>query len=207
MHIKATLQAQQQLRALSASLYTTWLCPAQSALAKAALAAGVAYDRETKSRGPGHALGSPHVHIWMAVADCLAMNATLGAEQRQFWQHLVAGFNTLGMEATGQMVKHFRVKTTYNGSKNKNKSSGSGSNASSTQQKSDDASESRVLITLYVDPLIRLQVNGIPLKDTELASAIKYAVHLAVAASGGSMQSGQAPKGQLERLLEAQLRR
>jgi len=161
------------MRAANASLYSTWLCPTSSVICRAAADAGVAYDREVKAKGVGHKLGSPHVHVWLAVVDALAMDESLSLEQKEFWRCLGEGFGTMGMEATACVVTHFRVKNTFSGGQSSAKPKSAGGSSSSRPPAS--ASESRAdmsKLVLSLDATVRVTVPNIQLKDAELVTTI-----------------------------------
>lgn len=62
-------------------------------------------------------------------------------------------------------------------------------------------------ITLSIDPLHPHALVGITDKGVELAAIIKMRFNVAVLAMGGERKTGQAPRGQMERLMEARLRK
>ena len=69
------------------------------------------------------------------------------------------------------------------------------------------AAGDRAKITMAVDPLHPHQLDGIAETGVELATAIREQFHKAIVQCGGQRMNGQAPKGQLERLMEARLKR
>ena len=187
---KVGLQTQQQLRQVQAALFVTWLCPNASSLVAAATRAGVNYDAAVKAKGPGHKLGSPHTHVWAGVVDALAKDELL-AGQRDFWKK-IAGAAALGQAYTAMAIPHFRVKPTYGG-KNKD------------MEVDDDKKLSK--ITIMIDPLHAHAVEGLEVRGVELAVKLRDALSEAIRLLGGDRKHGQAPRGQLERLLETNLKR
>jgi hypothetical protein len=189
--LKSSLQSQQLLRQAFAALLDTWLCPAQAAVCVSALAAGGDYDKKVKEAGAGHGLGSPHTHIFIAVVAALGAEDKLKQPDRDFWKLVHKALTVKPQDYTALAFPHFRIKLT------RGKGGGKGMEVESDVCK----------ISMAIDPLHPHEIEGINHTSTELACTIKKQFDAAIVTLGGERKAGQAPRGQLERLMETRLRR
>ena len=113
---------------------------------------------------------------------------------------LANGMTIKGMQYTARAITHFRVMATYSGDRG-NKASGAGSQASGQKQ------QQQYKITMALDPLHPHEVVGLASSGVALAAQIREAMDTSTLTLGGQRLDGQAPRGQLERLLEARLRK
>ena len=80
---KLSLQSAQQVRQLAAACWSTFLIVSSASLVKACSAAGQAYNQAVKQKGKGHKLGSPHLHVLLALVEDTASDAKTPAELQQ----------------------------------------------------------------------------------------------------------------------------
>mmetsp|Transcript_150933 Transcript_150933/g.485040 ORF Transcript_150933/g.485040 Transcript_150933/m.485040 type:complete len:251 (-) Transcript_150933:51-803(-) len=197
LFLTSDLQCHKMLRAAFASLWAMCLCPGRTSIVDAAIAEGTKYDREVKSRGQGHGLGSPHTHIFLAVAAAPAGEAKLDEDERQFWKALDQSLDEDGQQAVVETIPHFKVKAACTGK-------------GKEEDKDEDEAEQQgdtYKITISIDPFHPHNVRGMELKGHAWAVQIRVHLNAALLKLGGEWRTGQPPKSQLERLLEARLKK
>ncbi len=114
MLAKMCLQNAQTGRDLKGILVTTYLLLTTSPIIKALLAAG--QDYHEKAFG-GNDLGSPHLHIFAALAEIL-ITMDIGGSNREAVKKLIdENFGT--MESIGLVCKHCKVVTCWDDSETK----------------------------------------------------------------------------------------
>lgn len=185
---KATLNSMQTQRQHGAVLATTYLLPTQEAPVQAALGAGADYDRHCKE-GEAPA-GAPHMHISLAFLESLSAAGTLKhtAEGRILHKLTLAFADADTPEMIGQVLPTFRVKECYKR----------------------PGAEALTKVEFAVHPLPLLPRNIIDdlegMEGPLLAQTIRMAISQAMEQHQGKLKLGAAPRGELERVAQRQLR-
>lgn len=114
---KLALRNAQDVRAMTACLWDTYMLKTSSEVVKAAVAEGAKYAAAVEAKGKQHGLGQPHPYVFAAVAEQMLVHrdsATFGVTLGRYLQCVLSERSIL--EDT---VVYFRVKGAYNPEKTK----------------------------------------------------------------------------------------
>jgi hypothetical protein len=170
--IKSGLATQQQVRALTATAWTTYLVPSMHPIIPAAEAAGKAYFEAVRGQ-PQHTKGPPHIHIFAAVVQAAAEQEDGDAELKMALEEIVK----VPPAEVAELVLHFQVKKCHPNGRHADKHK----------------------VTMAFSPMAPIRVLGTSPGGPKLHEIIRaYMVNKVKAA----MMQGQPPRSQLERALQ-----
>ena len=184
----------QQLRAISGVLYTTYIVPSGekgSGIVKASLQEGILYDQNVKAAGPGHKLGSPHLHVAAAALGAAAQVKTTELDQLLL-QNLVEHFSKQSdQKHIGDLFLFIKCKETY-----------------STRNKKNNNEKSEAIFTFALDMISMVEIK---FKDKwfvgpSLAYHTKKALVAALTMDKAVKKPGSPPKDELERIITRRLK-
>lgn len=204
--LKSQLQLNQQVRQLQGISVTTFLLKAESALVVEAQLAGVNYDQQVREDGPGHPWGPPHPHIFMAAVE--GLNKQLAAdtefEGKGELAVVVAALQKLEIGQVAELILYWQVRLCYvpldKGKKDKNPK-----DEGAVKGGSDEGRQARV--SFAFNPIPTITVPGLGVEGPQLSWTIKKVLVKALLACGAQEKQGPPPRGELERLMQAYLRR
>lgn len=179
-----------QIRELFGTVYSTYEVDGASGLAMAMKEAGNRYYEEVNDN-PGHTLGLPFLHVWLALVQLLCMNVPQemsvvgGMALRGYWNQRVT---KVPRESLEEEVRYCRLKA--NGVPKSKKKEQGGGEASQSAQAMVSGGKARVQYALSHRALHPMEGEGASLQD-----ALEEAIRLL----GGRRLVGAPPKGPLER--------
>ena len=161
-----------------------------SVVAKAALEAGVNYNREAQSRGRGHGLGSPHVHVAAAAVE--AHEKVSKDEAKEILQKYVNLINSAaGRMAVNELFGCFRAKEAHG-------------------EDGTDENVIKVKIMYQINPMADLEkvhmvtkhvMDAVPTPPT-----LRWAMYATRLEQGAEEGDGSTPKDELTRVTERLLK-
>ena len=217
MH-KLTLRSAADLRKAKHILEDFWLVPLNSPAVKAGIEGGKHYGSQVREKGRGHGLGPPHLTVALYFLRALhdqvqATNLSEGTEGDTAWAEitlrnfLVEAYNEVYGKTVGtETFMEFKVAEAYTGNK---KDEG-------LITEEPIGGQAKVIIAFNHNPL--LQVALAPLKDkipeqkmkdfgAYQTSTLRMALGLLLHKIGGKKSDATGPKTQLERTVEANMRK
>ena len=116
--LKLVCSQGQMLRALSGTVWTTYLVKADDPFSIVMLEAGVAYDLAVKGEGAGHKWGPPHVHKWLAFCDQVAADSRVSTvAKRQVAQYVTMSESmSLSLQDLAAVCLHWKAKKCFRSS-------------------------------------------------------------------------------------------
>ena len=177
---RLTLHLAQQMRQVEAHTRDSYQLPTSSALVSQCVAAGEAYFSKVKELGKGHGLGAPFLFVAQAGLETLKQNSVLLSQ-------VYDQIERQGANEVYSVFTHFQVRTMY------------------------DATQSLVKIGYQATSAITL----VSLQDAhpsapsgpQLIAQVRSEVHRTLLQQGAQILLGAAPRGGLERIIQAGLRR
>ena len=200
---------------MSASLWTTLLCPFGAALLGPARAAAADYAKAVHGK-KNHGLGSPHVHIAAAFLEAAAASKKLGEAERAWLTSALKTFEAEGgQQLLAEVIPHFRLRD-LRARKGKGKGRrDEGDPPSSSQIMDVDGAEGvkeekfeRTLVTMSFNPLAQWKVKHAgqggdhQVQDVAATTHLREVVLKVLLAEGGELAQGGAPASNLERMVQ-----
>jgi len=210
---RLSLYQQQTLRQLCSSVWTTWKLDSSLDVVVDGHAAAQRYHDTVMKDKTGHGLGSPHIHIAMAVFEGLAKMATKAdCKQEYTYMTIVLGYlEAKGPSKVDELVPFLRLKDLYGGRNTK------GSRKKSKKGKTDDLdidegdgakdNKSMSILMFQLNPLAELEFggDGIPDNDVLKVKAIYRCIEKICIHFKGEKGSGMAPPMSIERVVQKDL--
>lgn len=185
---KLSLQNTQISRTMTGIVMNTHLVKATDPVAKAGLAAGVAYDKavkEAKRQGQDLPMVAPHIQVFVQCLSAMVKKEAWTGQHPDLLRQLDSHIDRLDSpETVATLVRYWRVKEAYSGNSN---------------------SEPMVKIQWALDPMTTCTMTECEHKGPELAFRVQVAIMEYFEVSGATVKRGPPPKGQLERVAQSQL--
>ena len=215
---RLSLYQQQTLRQLCSSVWTTWKIDSSSVAAVDGREAAQSYHSQVMKVRKGHGLGSPHIHIAMAVLEGCSKMALQGGltTEHYYLSRICTYLEAQGPMKIDELVPFLRLKDLSGGGKSKGGKGKGGKKAAAAAGSQDaEAMDTRdmedpahvTLLMYQLNPLADITVlgDGVPLQAVDRVRLLHRYIENVFKHYKGEKGSGMAPPMAIERLVQRDL--